>query len=112
MFTRTDSVNLGGENKFFRHSIRPKIKFKLFDENLVLDYRFYYKPRIDDFEDFLLEHELKITLSTFYEAVNVNFNFTNKYNSRYDPARNDDKGIANLYDMNDQNISIGFEFMF
>lgn len=112
LFTRTDSVNLGGENKFFRHSIRPKIKFKLFDENLVLDYRFYYKPRIDDFEDFLLEHELKITLSTFYEAVNVNFNFTNKYNSRYDPARNDDKGIANLYDMNDQNISIGFEFMF
>jgi len=112
LYTRTDSVDLGGESKFFRHSIRPKIKLKLFDENLVFDYRFYYKPRIDNFEDFLLEHELKITLSTFYEAVNVNFNFTNKYNSRYDPNRNPDKGIANLYDMNDQNISIGFEFMF
>ena len=28
--------------EFFRHSIRPKIKFKLFNDNLVLDYRFFY----------------------------------------------------------------------
>ena len=111
-YVRTDSLDLGGENNFFRHSFRPKIKLKLLDDNLVFDYRFYYKPRIDDFDDFLLEHELKITLSTFYEAINVNFNFTNKYNSRYDPVKNENKGIANLYDMNDQNISIGFEFMF
>ena len=116
LWTRTDSINLGGENNFFRHSIRPKVKLKLFDDNLVFDYRFYYKPKVGNFEemkkDFLLEHELKITLSTFYEAINVNFNFTNKYNSRYDPSRNKNKGIANLYDMNDQNISVGFEFMF
>jgi hypothetical protein len=112
IYTRTDSVNLGGEEKFFRHSFRPKIKLKLFDENLVFDYRFYYKPRVDNFQDFLLEHELKISFSTFYDAINVNFNFTNKYNSRYDASVNEDKGIANLYDMNDQNISVGFVFSF
>ena len=111
-YTRTDSLDLGGKNNFFRHSFRPKIKLKLFDENVVFDYRLYYKPKVDDFEDFLLEHELKVTLSTFYDALSLNLNFTNKYNSRYDPNRNKNKGVANLYDMNDQNLTIGFEFMF
>ena len=108
----TDSVNLGGEQKFWRHSIRPKIKLKLFDNNVVFDYRFYFKPKTDDWEDFLLENELKITIATFYEAVTIDFSYTDKYNSRYDPARNTNKGIANLYDMNDTNISVGFSFMF
>jgi len=108
----TDSVNLGGELKFWRHSIRPKIKLKLFDNNVVFDYRFYFKPKTDDWEDFLLENELKITIATFYEAVTIDFSYTDKYNSRYDPARNTNKGIANLYDMNDTNISVGFSFMF
>ena len=108
----TDSVNLGGEQKFWRHSIRPKIKLKLFDNNVVFDYRFYFKPKMGDWEDFLLENELKITIATFYEAVTIDFSYTDKYNSRYDPARNTNKGIANLYDMNDTNISVGFSFMF
>ena len=108
----TDSVNLGGEQKFWRHSIRPKIKFKLFDNNVVFDYRFYFKPKTDDWEDFLLENELTISIATFYEAMTIDFSYTNKYNSRYDPARNKNKGIANLYDMNDTNISVGFSFMF
>lgn len=108
----TDSVNLGGEQKFWRHSIRPKIKLKLFDNNVVFDYRFYFKPKIDDWEDFLLENELKITIATFNEAVTIDFSYTDKYNSRYDPARNTNKGIANLYDMNDTKITLGLSFMF
>ena len=36
----TDSTEAPAE-EFFRHSIRPKIKLKLFDGNLVFDYRFY-----------------------------------------------------------------------
>ena len=108
----TDSVNLGGEQKFWRHSIRPKIKLKLFDNNVVFDYRFYFKPKTDDWEDFLLENELKITIATFYEAVTIDFTYTDKYNSRYDPARNTNKGIANLYNMNDTNITLGVSFMF
>ena len=44
---------------FYRHSIRPKIKLKLFDDNLIFDYRFYYKPRVDNFDDYLLEHSAK-----------------------------------------------------
>ena len=108
----TDSVNLGGEQKFWRHSIRPKLKLKLFDNNVVFDYRFYFKPKTDDWEDFLLENELKITIATFYEAVTIDFTYTDKYNSRYDPARNTNKGIANLYNMNDTNITLGVSFMF
>ncbi len=108
----TDSVNLGGEQKFWRHSIRPKIKLKLFDNNVVFDYRFYFKPKMDDWEDFLLENELKITIATFNEAVTIDFSYTDKYNSRYDPARNTNKGIANLYDMNDTKITLGLSFMF
>lgn len=108
----TDSVNLGGELKFWRHSIRPKIKLKFFDNNVVFDYRFYFKPKMDDWEDFLLENELKITIATFYEAISIDFSYTDKYNSRYDPGRNKNKGIANLYDMNDRNVSVGFSFMF
>ena len=108
----TDSVNLGGEQKFWRHSFRPKIKLKLFDNNVVFDYRFYFKPKTDDWEDFLLENELKISIATFYEAITIDFTYTDKYNSRYDPARNKNKGIANLYNMKDTNIGVGVSFMF
>ena len=79
---------------------------------MVFDYRFYFKPKTDDWEDFLLENELKITIATFYEAVTIDFTYTDKYNSRYDPARNTNKGIANLYNMNDTNITLGVSFMF
>ena len=36
----TDSTEAPAE-EFFRHSIRPKIKLKLFDDNLIFDYRLY-----------------------------------------------------------------------
>ena len=64
------------DSSFFRHSIRPKYKVKLFDGNVAFDYRFYFKPRIDNFDDYLLEHELKISIVTFYEALSVDFNYT------------------------------------
>ena len=31
-----------------------------------------------------MEHELKISIATFYEALTIDLNYTNKYNSRYD----------------------------
>jgi len=102
-----DSTELGA-NEFFRHSIRPKWKYKFLDDNIVLDYRFYYKPRVDDFDDYLLEHELKISIATFYEALSIDLNYTNKYNSRYDgaPVINDETGMP--YKAVDENISLGF----
>tara|TARA_B100000700_G_scaffold299824_1_gene367288 strand:- start:275 stop:1225 length:951 start_codon:yes stop_codon:yes gene_type:complete len=107
----TDSTEAPAE-EFFRHSIRPKIKLKLFDDNLVFDYRFYFKPKVDDFNDYLLEHELKVSLSTFYEALTINLNYTNKFNSRYDSAViiNRDTGIP--YKAVDENLTLGFSFMF
>jgi hypothetical protein len=100
------------DSSFFRHSIRPKYKVKLFDGNVVFDYRFYFKPRIDNFEDYLLEHELKISIVTFYEALSVDFNYTNKYNARYDGVSivNPDTGLDYLD--TDENISVGLSFMF
>jgi hypothetical protein len=110
-FEVTDSTEAPAES-FSRHSIRPKIKLKLLDGNIVLDYRFYYKPRVDDFEDYLLEHELKITIATFYEALNIDLNYTNKYNSRYDGVSiiNSDTGLP--YSDVDENITFGVSFMF
>ena len=100
------------DSSFFRHSIRPKYKVKLFDGNVVFDYRFYFKPRIDNFDDYLLEHELKISIVTFYEALSVDFNYTNKYNARYDGGGiiNPDTGMDYLD--TDINTSLGLSFMF
>ena len=96
------------DSSFFRHSIRPKYKVKLFDGNLVFDYRFYFKPRVDNFDDYLLEHELKISLATFYDALSIDLNYTNKYNSRYDGVViiNNDTGMP--YKDVDSNLSLGF----
>ena len=107
IYAYTDSTESPAE-EFFRHSIRPKFKVKLFDDNIVLDYRFYYKPRVDDFKDYLLEHELKISIATFYDALSINLNYTDKYNSRYDGVKiiNRQSGIA--YKDRDTNLSIGF----
>ena len=104
-----DSMEVGAK-EFFRHSIRPKWKYKFFDDNVLLDYRFYYKPRVDDIKDYLLEHELKISIATFYEALSIDLNYTNKYNSRYDGVIiiNDETGIP--YKEVDENISLGFSF--
>ena len=81
-------ISTGGVEKFYRHSIRPKFKIKLFDESVVFDYRLFYKPRVDDWEDYLLEHSLQISIATFYDALTLNFNYSDKYNSRYDLEAN------------------------
>ena len=108
----TDSTESAAE-EFFRHSIRPKIKFKLFNDNLVLDYRFFYKPRVDDFEDYLLEHELKVSIATFYEALTIDLNYTNKYNSRYDGEQKFINPETLLpYKARDENFTLGLSFMF
>jgi len=100
------------DSSFFRHSIRPKYKVKLFDGNVVFDYRFYFKPRVDNFDDYLLEHELKISIVTFNENLSVDFNYTNKYNARYDGGGiiNPDTGMDYLD--TDINTSLGLSFMF
>ena len=110
-YTYTDSTEKPAES-FFRHSIRPKVKLKLMDGNIVFDYRFYYKPRVDDFEDYLLEHELKITIATFYEALNIDLNYTNKYNSRYDGTKIFNPDMGDYYKAVDENITLGVSFMF
>ena len=100
------------DSSFFRHSIRPKYKVKLFDGNVVFDYRFYFKPRVDNFDDYLLEHELKISIVTFYEALSVDFNYTNKYNARYDGVSIINPDTGSDYLDTDENISVGLSFMF
>ena len=110
-FYYDDSTEAAAE-EFLRHSIRPKIKLKLFDDNLVFDYRFYFKPKVDDFNDYLLEHELKVSLSTFYEALTVNLNYTNKFNSRYDSSVIVNRDTGMPYKAVDENLTLGFSFMF
>ena len=109
-YTYTDSTNSPAE-EFFRHSIRPKLKLKLFDDNIVFDYRFYYKPRVDDFKDYLLEHELKVSIATFYDALSIDLNYTNKYNSRYDGVSIINRQTGLAYKDRDTSLSIGFSFV-
>jgi len=107
----TDSTKSKPES-FYRHSIRPKFKVKMLDGNVVFDYRFYYKPRVDDFNDYLLEHELKISIATFYELLTVNLNYSHKYNSRYDSEDILNPDTYEFYKPVDERISIGLSFMF
>lgn len=110
-YTMTDSIETQPE-EFFRHSIRPKIKLKLFNNNLIFDYRFYYKPKVDDFKDYLLEHELKVSLATFYEALTIDFTYTNKFNSRYDGTNILNRETGMFYKPVDENMYLGLSFMF
>ena len=118
IYTDSTEFATGGKSEpFFRHSIRPKFKIKLFDDNLVFDYRFYYKPKVDDWDDYLLEHELKISFATFHEALSLNFSYTDKYNARYDLLTNGGRKIFNpetgiLFKEKDQSFVVGFSFMF
>ena len=70
---------------FPRHSIRPKVKFVLNDGAAVIDYRTYYKPKLD-MSEYLWENELKISLATFYELLSIDFSFKHSFNSRYDDS--------------------------
>ncbi len=108
-FEYTDSTEAPAE-KFYRHSIRPKIKLRLFDNNVVFDYRFYYKPKVDDLNDYLLEHELKISIATFYEALSIDLNYTNKYNKRYDGVNILNRQTGLPYKERDENLTIGISF--
>ena len=115
--TDSNQVSVGGKaENFYRHSIRPKIKLKFFDESLVFDYRFYFKPRVDDFEDYILEHELSISIATFYELLSIDLNYTNKYNTRFD-INNGGRNIINPltgvpYKERDESIILGLSFSF
>ena len=116
-YSDSTTESTGGVEKFYRHSIRPKFKIKLFDESLVFDYRLFYKPRVDDWEDYLLEHSLQISIATFYDALTLNFNYSDKYNSRYDLKTNGGIRFINpetgvLFKERDSSINIGFSFMF
>jgi len=115
-YTDSTQYTTGGKSKqFFRHSIRPKFKIKLFDDNLIFDYRFYFKPKVDDWEDYLLEHELKISFVTFYEALSIDFSYTDKYNARYDLTKNGNRKYFNpesgvLFKEKDQSFVVGLSF--
>ena len=97
-YSEADSIR-----NFARHSIRPKIKFKLLDGNVVFDYRFYFKPNVEDFDDYLLQNELTVNIATFYEALSIYLTYSDSYNSRYD------KPDAQ-FKPKDSSLSIGFQF--
>lgn len=68
---------------FSRLSVRPKVKIKLHDGDAVIDYRTYWKPKLSDFNDYLWENELTLSIETFYESLMIDFSFTHKFISRY-----------------------------
>ena len=114
---------------FSRHSIRPKIKLILADGGFFMDLRTFYKPRVDDFEDFLLENVLVLSIATFYDALSVDITFQHKFNSKYegddkvlkpleewesdfDPDYGDYVSKETYYKDTDYSVSIGFSLAF
>ena len=69
---------------FSRHSFRPKIKLVLSEGALFMDYRAFYKPRVDDLNDYLLENTLVLSIATFYEALSVDVTLQHSFNSKYE----------------------------
>ena len=114
---------------FSRHSFRPKVKLVLADGNFFFDYRAFYKPRVDDFEDFLLENIVVLSVKTFYEALSVDITLKHSYNSKYegdnkvlkpldeweslyDPDYGDYVAKETFYKDTDLSVSIGFSLAF
>jgi hypothetical protein len=94
-----------------------------------MDLRTFYKPRVDDFEDFLLENVLVLSIATFYDALSVDITFQHMFNSKYkgndkvlkpleewesqfDPDYGDYVSKETYYKDTDYSVSIGFSLAF
>ena len=114
---------------FARHSIRPKLKLVLADGAFFMDLRTFYKPRVDDIEDFLLENVLVFSIATFYDALSVDIKLSHSFNSKYegddkvlkpmeewesvfDPDYGDFIAKETYYKDTDLSVSIGFSLAF
>ena len=114
---------------FARHSIRPKLKLVLADGAFFMDWRTFYKPRVDNTEDFLLENVLVLSVATFYDALSVDITLSHRFNSKYegddkvlkpmeewesvfDPDYGDFISKETYYKDTDLSVSIGFSLAF
>ena len=114
---------------FSRHSIRPKIKLVLNEGALFMDLRTFFKPRVDDMEDYLLENVLVLSIATFYEALSIDVTLSHSFNSKYegdnkvlkpldewesmfDPDYGDYVSKETYYKDTDLSVSIGFSLAF
>ena len=114
---------------FARHSIRPKIKLVLSEGALFFDLRTFYKPKVDDFDDYLLENIAVLSIATFSDALTIDVTLKHSFNSRYkgdnkvlkpaedwDSEYNPDFGsydaIETFYKDTDMSLSVGFSFAF
>jgi len=107
---------------FPRHSLRPKVKFVLNEGAAVIDYRTFYKPRVDNTNEYLWENQLKFSLATFYELLSVEFSFEHSFNSRYEDNEilkpedewdydwEKDEPIQTYYKSTDYSVSVGLSF--
>ena len=114
---------------FSRHSIRPKVKLVMADGAFFMDWRSFYKPRVDDTEDYLLENVLVFSIATFYDALSVDITLSHSFVSKYegnkkvlkpleewesvfDPDYGDFVAKETYYKDTDMSVSIGFSLAF
>ena len=69
---------------FARHSIRPKVKLVLSDGAFFMDWRAFYKPKVGDTDDYLLENIIVFSIATFYDALSVDITLNHSFNSKYE----------------------------
>ncbi len=67
----------------YRHSLRPKYKRSLGSAGMSINWQFFYKPRFDNLEKYLLNNILVLSFKTFHDALTVDINYQYDFDSKY-----------------------------
>jgi len=70
-------------NTLYRHSLRPKYKRSIDSLGMLIDWQFFYKPRFDDIDNYLLKSILVFSFKTFHDALTLDINYEYDFNSKY-----------------------------
>lgn len=66
------------QNKQFRWSLRPKYK-KTFANGMAVNFMIFYQPLVKDFSDFLIDHQLTLSVPTLIEKLKLTLSWQDKY---------------------------------
>jgi len=98
------------EDSFSRHSIRPKLKLNL-ENGFFIDSQLYFKPTLENSENYLLNWKNKLSISTGKEWLTLSLRYDYKFNSNPGISSSylDDDGqeVQVFYKKEDTTISIG-----
>lgn len=84
----------------YRHSLRPKYKRSFGSPGMFIDWQFFYKPRFDNMEKYLLKSILVFSFKTFHDALTLDINYLYEFDSKYSINK-----ITKSYDTNNEYVT-------